>query len=493
MTIPLTIRSINDQIYAYQLSSAYKSPFVYDPSYSLSKEADIWEIVRNEAGLQSAIDRAINAVVRPWRVEPSKFAGSSFNPETKEVSDNSKKLASICHEALDNARELNKARKWIAQARFLGRTYGVIHWETKYCSLDGAPPMEWKLPIKIKPVDRRRFRWVTGMMEADLNAHRKVELEMFSLSSNTWERVPRRLRRSMVEYIYEDTEDRLGYGRGLLEALFFLHYFKTGTFKKIVEGIDRYANGVWIGRLDSLRNADTDKTNTDLITAMENVFKKMRSEHAAILGDGDEIEIKEPSGKGFDSALEFVRYLDEEAERLCNGSVRPAGHSVDGTGSKAAGEQESETSEAFHQDYREELDEVMDRDYLGSFLYYNHQNLMKLGLGDPTKVKRPRFTSEQIKRQDPKDSLEVIQGLHAIGVPLLKAEIYDRTEFTQPDPDHDDVLEGADPMMGFGLDTPPGAGPSGDTPETGKPASQTAKEKSPKKPQKGIDGSESKA
>ena len=492
MAIPLTIRSINDQIYSYQLSSAYKSPWVYEPSYALAREADIWEIVRNEAGMQSAIDRAINAVVRPWRVEPSKHAGSSFNPDTKEVSDNSKKLASICNEGLDNLREFNKSRKWIAQARFLGRTYGVIGWENRFCSLDGAPPMMWKLPTKIKPVDRRRFRWTTDLAEGNLQSHRKVSLEMFSLSSNMWEKVPRQLRRSMVEYIYEDTEDRLGYGRGLLEALFFLHYFKTGTFKKIVEGIDRYANGVWVGKLDSLRQANTDKTNEDLITAMETVFQKMRSEHAAILGDNDEIEIVEPSGKGFDMSLEFVRYLDEQAERLCNGSVRPAGHSVDGTGSKAASSEEAETTEAFHQDYREELDEVYDRDLLGAFLYHNNENFNKLGLGDPTKVKRPKFTSEQIKRQDPTEALGVISGVHAMGLPILKAEIYDRVELTQPDPENDDVLEGADPMMGMGDDGPFGSGPSNTPTETGKPDSQTAKEKSPKGSDSGLDSKDSK-
>jgi hypothetical protein len=41
--IALQLRSPNDLLYNYWLSSAYKSPWVFDPSLPLAKDPDIWE------------------------------------------------------------------------------------------------------------------------------------------------------------------------------------------------------------------------------------------------------------------------------------------------------------------------------------------------------------------------------------------------------------------------------------------------------------------
>lgn len=453
MGTPLLIRSPNDWIYNFQLSSAYRSPWVYDPSFALSRDPDIWEVVRNDTNTLAAIQRSNQNIVRPWRVVANRYAED----------EPSKIKARICQEGLGNISRFNAARRRLSEARFLGRTYAGILWERRTVSLAGTNPMEWYLPYKLKDIDRRRIHWVVDWDKA----RRKkigVHLEIYDTDEQKWIPLPNDKRMSLIEYEYNQTEDRVGGGRGKLEAIYFTHFMKTVTFKKISQGIDRYANGILIGRLDSLRNASTGKTNEDLRKSMTSVLQNFRSEHVIVVQDGDDIEIKEPAGTGLKVAMEFLRYLDEAVERLCNGSIRPAGHSAGQTGARAAAKEEADTSEAFYQDDREDLDEVIDRDLLGSFLYYNEANFAALGLAE---AKRPEFSSEQTKRQDALKSVTIMNAALGAGVDLLRSEYFERIQMTMPGPG-DDVIAGQIPGLG-GMDFggPGGAGDKSPKAENG--------------------------
>jgi len=511
MTTPLINRGTADLIYSYMLSSAYQSPWVYDPSGADLRDPDIWEILRNQTDMLAEINRRNNSMVRPWRVAPNYH--SSYSTKNKLVIDQSKQLASIAHEGLSHCSNLDEARVLLAQDFFLGRSYGLSLWEPVYCSLDGTPEMLWYLPTKIKDIDRRRVHWVPDWEYVDSTGktisagsqtkwpdgretstytyttggyRRKsgIHLELFNTDAWRWERVDDEMRRNLIESIYYDEEDRLGYGRGVIEAGFFTHYFLTGTFQKVMEGLDRFANGVLVGKIDSLRNASSDKTNEDVKTAMMSVLNTYRSQHYILLQDGDDVEIKESTGSGFNMSMEWIDRLVQSWARLCNGSIRSAGHS-DGTGSKAAASEEGDTSEAFYQVDRTRLDHSMDRDFLGAFLYHNQDNIRALGLD---KAKRPKFTSEQIKRQSPEIAVTTITAALAAGMPLLKREAYDRIEFTPP-ADDDDVIEGSSGggMPGeefgggpeFGGGKPP-FGDKGDKPE--KKDEGEAKDEKSKKP-----------
>lgn len=477
MTQPLQIRGTADLTYSYAVSSAYKSPWVYDPSGADYKDPDIWEVCRNQSDILAEVIRRNNQIVRPWRVAPNHHA--SYNAKNKQVIDDSKRLAALCHEGLSHCETLDESRVLLSEAFFTGRKYGMTLWEPVFTSLDGTPEMLWYLPYKIKDVDRRRMHWVPdwvyvrsdGKIEPagsaiDYGNGRTVSqtsypkggflkqsgshLEMFDKDRYSWLPVSPEQRRNLIEYVYYDEEDRVGYGRGVLEAIYFTHYFLTGTFKKILEGIDRFANGVLIGTIDSLRNASPNKTNADVLTAMKNTLNTYRSEHYIALQDGDKIELMEATGTGMQISMTFVDKLVASVARLCNGSARPAGHSVDGTGSKAAAGVEEDTSESFYQPDRNALDHVLGRDLLGAFQYHNQDNIRALGLD---KAKRPRFTSEQIKKETPEVAVSVMAQVLAAGQPILKSEYYDKAGLTTPAPD-DEVVEGQSATMtdplGFG-------------------------------------------
>lgn len=429
MATPLLQRSVNDLLYDYSLSAAYRNQWLYDPDFALAKEPDIWEIVRRDAVIASAIERRFRAVVRPWRVEP---------PEgSKEKED--KQAAAIVSDALKCIDGFNSSRRLLATSIALGRSYAFIHSEPRWVKLGGLPRMLWYVPTKLQHVDRRRFHWVPNRFQVNGEWRMSTSLEFFNVTLGAWE--PLRNPELFVKYTHWDSEDRIGYGRGLLEATYFYHYAKAVTYEKIAQGIDKWANGVWIASLDGLRNSSTGKTNEDLRLSAKSVLQKMRSEHAAVLERVDAINVLETSGSGHLISMDYMRYLDEGLERLWNASVRPSGSASGESGARAQAETESDSSEAFYQADREEMDEALTRDLIGWFYLANELNFRKLGLDE---APRPHIDSEQQKKEDPLEAAQVATALLGAGVPLVKANVYHKTGFEMPT-DDDDVFEGINP------------------------------------------------
>ena len=455
----LTVRSVHDQLYDYALSSAFRSAWVYDPSYALHREPDIWEMVRNDANTSSSIDRSSRAIIRPWRVEA--FDGS------RDITD--RQMAQVMQDAFKHIDRFNARRRRISEARLLGRTYAVSLWRQRRLQLGGLPEADWWIPTQLVDVDRRRFHWVVDW-DATRQNKTGIHLEMYDTDTGMWKPVPQQLRDCLIENIYNDTEDRVGYGRGMLEAIYFAHYMKTVTFEKISQGIDRWANGIWIGKIDGLRAASEEKTNEDLRLGMEAVLQDMRSNNQAVIENVDDIKVIETSGTGHQISMDFLHYLDDSVERLLNGSLRPSGHGSDKTGARAQAETESDTSEEFYQDDREDNDAIIQRDLGGSFLRYNRQTIEEVGLG---KARIPIFTSEQIKKQDPERALAAITQAIQF-VPVGVKEIYEKGEISRPLPDEEVVGPlGAGGGMGMGdpgMGGAPGMGQPGmGQPEVGMP------------------------
>lgn len=421
----LYTRSVNDLIYDYALSSSYRSTYVYDPDFALAKDADIWEVVRRDPVIFSAIDRRAKGIVRPYHVEPP--MGS------KEKSD--KRMAAIVEDALGKISMFDAARRNLSNAAFVGRTYGYIEGELQECKLGDADKMDWWVPKKIRGIDRRRFHWETEWSKD--GASKTTHLALMNTNSMKWERVTPEFRSALIEYTYQDTEDRVGYGRGLLEAIYFYHYMKTVTMQKVDQGIDRWANGIVIGKLDSMRNASTSKTNTDLTLGMKNLLREARSEHVIVMQDGDDIEVVETSGTGHEISMNFITHLEEGIERLVNGSLLPSGHS-EGQGSRSRAQVEQNQSEAFYQADRQDLDEVLSRDLVNCFVKLNMKNFVKLGIADAA---MPHIDSEQNKREDPVEAVQVAAQALQNGVPLIRQEFYHKIGWTMPE-EGEDVIEG---------------------------------------------------
>lgn len=431
---PLTIRTINDTIYDFLLSSTYRNAWVFEQSYALSKDADIWETFLRDGSFASSVDRFQNSLVRPWRVEPPKGTKNQ----------QSKIAARIVEEGIGQAMLFDDMRKRLALGRALGRAYEYPNWDTVYCSLGGFPPMDWFVPVAFENIDRRRIRWVPQYPLITGHEPVRTHREMFSIETNIWHPLSRDFEQVLIEDIYPVSEDRLGQGRGLLESSYIYAYFKAVALEKMTQGMDRWANGILIGKVDSARLASLPKTSGALQNSFMTMLQTMRSEHVGIIDKVDELEIHETSGTGHQLCMEAIHYFDETVERLWNGSVRPAGHAVS-TGARAQSETESDTSEAFYQPYRKHQDEILTRDLVNYFWGHpqNRMNMLKLGLGI---AERPKFSSEAIKQKDPEREIKIIEGMKKVGIPILKSEAYDKLGFSQPEPG-EDVFEAAEEVM----------------------------------------------
>lgn len=427
MATPLMIRSVNDQLYNYGLSVQYRSQWIYDQDLPLSRDPDFWEIVRRDPVILSALDRRSRNVVRPHRIEAGKNSRNKLD----------RQYASVVEDGISSIQRFNASRRRLAEGAFLGRTYGYIEYEKRVCSLADTPDMEWMIPVRIRDIDRRRIRLVADW-DQTRTTKTGVHLEMFDTDRNNWFKPTREFLDNLISYVYYDTEDRLGMGRGLMQATYFYHFMKTTAIEKIQQGIDRWANGIIIGELDPDRNASVSKTNETLRLGMKTLLQTMRSEHIAVVQKGDKIEVVETSGSGHEITTNWVRYLDEGIERLYNGSVLPSGHAQE-AGSKARSETESDTSEAFYQSDREDLDDVIDRDLIGAFIRNNRLNLEQLGFAA---AKRPKFTSEQSKREDPQVAVTVMNAALDKGVPLVREEYYSKINMSVPG-EEDDVIVGS--------------------------------------------------
>ena len=424
---PLLQASVSDQLYGYALSSAYRRSFVYDPSYALSKEPDIWEIVRSDVGFSASIDRYTNQVTKPWHVEAAK----------KSKDEKDQQYAEIVSDAIGQIYDFDNARRVMSEAAFLGRRYSFIESERRHISLGGEKEMEWIVPTTLKDVDRRRFRWVP----TEKDGKRTTKLSFFNTISMQWVEVTPAFRQALIEFIWYNTEDRVGYGRGWLESIYFAHYMKSNTIVKIGDGVDRWAKGIWLGKLDGLRNASTDQTNTDLVEGMKTMLRSMRNDNIGIIENVDDIQVIETSGTGHQIAMEFVHYWDNAVERLVNGSTRPTGLGGQKTGAKAQAETEEDTSEAHYQPARDTGDAVINRDLIGWFISQplNRQNLKTLGL---LEAKRPIFHSRQEKKEAIADILASATMFMQNGLPLVEQEVYERAGgWAVPGPD-DKVVSG---------------------------------------------------
>lgn len=426
---PLLQASVSDQLYGYALSSAYRRAYVYDPSYALSKEPDIWEIVRSDVGFSASIDRYTNQVTKPWHVEAAK----------KSKDEKDQQYAEIVSDAIGQIFDFDNARRVMSEAAFLGRRYSKIESERRTISLGGEAEMEWIVPTVLKDIDRRRFRWVP--IHDAKGKLTDTKLHMFDLDSGQWREVHKEFRQALIEFIWYNTEDRVGYGRGWLESIYFAHYMKTNTVMKMQDGIDRWAKGIWLGKIDGLRNASTGTTNTDMLEGMKTMLRSMRNDNIGIIENVDDIQVIESTGTGHQMTMEAIHYWDDSVERLVNGSTRPTGLGGSKTGARAQAETEEDSSEAHYQPARDTGDAVINRDLIGWFISQplNRENLKKLGCAD---AKRPVFHSRQEKKEAIADILASATMFMQNGLPLVEQEVYERAGgWAVPGPD-DKVVTG---------------------------------------------------
>ena len=436
-TLPLFhSRNVHQDLYVRALANVYRSGYrVYDPDFALSREPDIWEKARRDPVIAHAVELRLHMVAaRKWSLDPASDR------------DEDKMAAKLFEELFRKIGMFHQARYELAEAVLTSRSFQYMKTKRQPMELlikgmEGAPVLDWLVPTGLQDVDRRRFRWVP-VNDFDDQGKRVMhtELELFSVVRERWERVDRP--DLFIKHVYSDQESRLGYGRGLLEAIYFYHYAKGIVLREGLQGLERWSQGQLIVKIEGLREASTGKTNENLQNEWLKVLERMRSRNAMAFDKNDEYEVVQGGGEGHKMVVDFLNYLDNAMTRLILGAVLPSGGDAGG-GSFARAAVEENTMETLIQYDRALLDEVITRDLVGMVWRANIENLRAVGL---EKAKMPQFRTVHERREDPAVAVKVAAEAINAGIDLPRDEVYRKIGYPVPS-EGEEVFKGREEPM----------------------------------------------
>tara|TARA_R100001594_G_scaffold128734_2_gene167125 strand:- start:2352 stop:3704 length:1353 start_codon:yes stop_codon:yes gene_type:complete len=439
MTMPLIEgRNFNQDLYNNALSAAYSVwTRLYDPDYALSREPDVWTKIRRDATISQAIEQRLNSVAaRQWRVE-----GYTDEEQDQEA-------AGLMEDLIKNIRQFNGARKLLACAIFRGRSYAYIEGKYLPLALGDGVTRQWWVPIRLRDVDPRRVRYRPDpIVREDGTEEMRVITDMWNVTRREYLPMEHPEWFVKVKY-YGEEESRLGYGFPLIESLYFFWWIKGIIWREGLQGLERWSQGIVIGKIDSFREGGTDKTNQDIRDDLYTALKDMRSRNILVTDKETELEVKDGGMAGHQMVTGFLEMIDKKILGLVLGSALPYGGG-EGVGSMARAEVEENTTETLIQFDRTKMDEDLTHDLVSQVWRMNKKNFAEVGLGT---ANMPKFSSVQEKREDPTVVAGIISQMSAVGLPLRKDEVYERIGFTMPK-DDDEIFEPKqqEPQMPGGL------------------------------------------
>lgn len=417
----IIVRSnVQQDLYARALSARYQPGVrVYDPSFALLQDANIYEKIKRDAKIFAALHQRKQKIVgRSWSVQPS---GDT---------DLHKLAAKVTEAQLKRIRKFTSGLLALADAAFRGSTFAFISGTRQLVDLEESGPKNWWIPNGLQDIDRRRF---TQRTKSDLeNGKLAVQWEFYSLRSFDWRVVEHP--EWFIKHIYDDSEAYLGHGRGLVEPLFYYHWAKTLALSEGLAGLERWAQGMIIAKIDSAMDASDKDPNTTIAEAWSNELQKHRARHILVVDKNDEVTTVNMSGQGHQMVISFLEYLDNAMIQLILGALRPMGEGEGGA--RAQSETEADTVNDVINFDRELLSETITNDVIGLLWDRNRSNLISLGISD---MHKPKFMIGQDKTPDPEKAIAIITGALQAQIPLLKLEVYERIGYTPPF-DDDEVI-----------------------------------------------------
>jgi len=405
-------------IYARALSAAYRLHFrIIDPDFAQQRDYDVWEKLRRDGKVSQAINQRTSAI----------------------------RLANLVKIALEEIRNFREARKQLAMGVFRGRAYGWSEGDRKLLDLtEDGNTRNWWVPTGICNIDKRRIQIVPRKDEIAPGKFRLITYkEIWSPTYDRYIELQPLDYQSLIELVYDDEEGRLGYGRGIIESLYFLWWAKQIILQEGLQGLERWAQGIIVGRIDTERAGKKGKNSEERRSKMSDELHKMRSKHAIVVDRDDDLTVVTGGGEGHQMVKAFLDYCDQGILGIAMGSVLPFGSASD-VGSMARAEVEEDTSEQIIQYDRSKLDEVLTQTVVRAFIRLNQPHLAELGL---LGLRMPRFLTTQQKKEDKQVNATVIETALRAGISLRKDEVYEKIGFTQPS-DEDEVIEASPALMG---------------------------------------------
>lgn len=431
------LASSTQMAFSSMLAAIYRSDQpLYDQDESYRRDPDAWAKMMRDPIIRSLVEQRLAAVARQeWHVEPG------------DDSQAAKRVASIVEQLLRKITSFEASRRHLAKCIFLGYVPAWIEGARRVLAVrDGDVPAigEWWTPTYLRPLDKRQFRFVSSPLTGDGGAlSPRVRAEIWFAGRNQWETV--RHPECLLLPVYDDDPSRLGYGRGLAEAMYAYHWLKGMVLEIGLSGFEKYANGVLVGKVANAQQAQPGRDNATVAAAMLSTLAKMRSEGVVVVDKEDDVSIVHPGNAGQDATAAWLAYFDDALARLILGSVLPSGGGQ-GVGSLARAEVEQSSTDAIYDADRALLDEELTSRLVSLVVELNEPMWTRLGLlGAPC----PRFSSRSEQRLTPSVILDNIAKAQAVGMQISREDAHQLTGFPMPEPG-DDILSAPKPEPSAG-------------------------------------------
>jgi DNA topoisomerase-1 len=436
MTVPILYSpNVNSDLYNYALQTAFDVHWrLYDPDFALAQDPEAVEKIKRDATIMHAVQMRLRMVAaKNWRMVPC-----SDRAEDRAA-------AEIIEELFKEIRSFRAARYALAYAFLVGRTYAQIYGIRRALPLYDGFMRTWWVPTGLKDIDRRRVRRAPRR-DPKTGELRTVD-EYYSVMARNWVEADLS---SVVSVVFDNEEGRLGYGRGLVECIYFYYYCMSTLLKEGLQGAERWSQGFLIGKIDSSAPGTTTQTAQQMRDAFIAAFEKTKARHIAVIDKNDDAQLLSPSDVGNRIVMDLRNALKEEITQVILGSVLPTGGGGE-RGSLARAEVEQDSMASIVDFDRGVLDEAITRDLVGLVWRMNQPVFRQMGLGS---ARAPRFETISQTVYDPQVQASVIETLTRVGVPLRRDEVYERTGFTPPSL-QDDVFEPSTGATASPGETPP--------------------------------------
>jgi hypothetical protein len=424
--VSTTINAVNwaAEQYVRKLSSAYApGRQIYDPDWGTMSDAELWHKIRRDPIILGAFDlRRSDISSTPWRIVPHSQR------------EDDQALAKVVEEAMREGEDLDEARFMLSEAIFRGSAYAWQEQEPKMLDLSGTGEREWLICMRLDHVDRYRLRiFVDPVSEIP-----RWQVWNVGRGKWNWEDLEQDALDNMLQVVYCQTEDSLGYGRGLLEAIYFFFYAKGVLLQRALDGADMWAKGGVKVAVSGLKDGSTGTVNATLVSRWLDIIDRWRAKHAIVHDKEDVVDYIAGGSAGSDIVLRIITYLDRAMTRLILASTLTTGAGESDSGSLAQSRTHERSQAKILRRDRRKMDAAISRDLIGQFLRLNARTIEEVGLG---KARPPRFESVLEEQDAPGTEASTASTLLGAGVPLRRDELYRKVGYTPPT-DEDEVIVG---------------------------------------------------
>jgi len=414
----IILQGVYGDYFPQLLKARHDAPRLYDPDYALNKDYAAYEKMLRDPIIRQALQiRYKVAAGGTWSCIPAR------DGDEKDML-----AAEVMTACLGQISAFQNARSQLASAIFRGLSFARVEGTRALKRFGDDKPREWWCPSSLKNVDKRMVRLVPR--RGDATAF-ESDLEIFQ-RDGTWAPLQRN---EYVHVEYDGDQSRIGFGRGLSESVYFYFYAKLRALEQGLKGMERWAQGIIVGKVDNMAFGDATQSSQNTRDEMDEVINKLRGEYGATIGKEDEIEFHETSGSGHEIVTSFLAYCDQALTRVITGSNLPAGGGAD-VGSNARAQVEMDVSESIAQIDSEVLDEAVTNDVLRQCWELNQEPLAELGLQE---AEMPVFKSENEQKENTKENAERAAIVLLSGAPIKADEYYEKVGFSKPSAD-DEVI-----------------------------------------------------